>query len=79
MESPTTFFTQETTELQSHERDIDAFELTDEDLDKVTGTWWGHHHRFHHFGSSTAFAANSVAFAGGDTAFAANSVAFAGR
>lgn len=45
MESP---ITQTTQHVSESEWSIDTLELTDEDLEKVTGASWGHFRRFHH-------------------------------
>ena len=67
------------------EANIDAIELTDEDLEKVTGAWghFGSFGSFGHFGSfglfhnSTAIAINNVAIAG-NRSVALSALAFAG-
>lgn len=74
MESPITQTTQHVSEWS-----IDTLELTDEDLEKVTGAWGGHfrgfhHHRFRHhhfrddfndgFSNNAAIAISNVAIAG---------------
>ena len=72
MESP---ITQTIQHVSESEWGIDTLELTDEDLEKVTGASWGHfrhfhHHRFrhhHHFREgfgNTAIAISNVAIAG---------------
>ncbi len=52
---------------------VDAIELTDKDLEKVTGAYWGRHH-FHHGGS---IALNQAAIAGGGGSVALNQAAIA--
>jgi hypothetical protein len=76
MESP---ITQTTQHVSESEWSIDTLELTDEDLEKVTGASWGHfrHSHFRHFNNSTALAINNVAITNG-RAIAINNVAFAG-
>jgi len=75
MEPRITQTTQDLSELTPLERSFDAIELTDEDLEKVTGAWggfghfrhfgrFGHFRHFRHFGGSTAIAISSVAIAG---------------
>jgi len=79
MEPRITQTTQDVSELFPLEGSIDAIELTDEDLEKVTGTW-GHFGRFGHFGhfrNSTAIAINTVAIAGGHRSLAISAVSFA--
>lgn len=67
---------QEVSKLAPIERSIDAIELTDQDLENVTGAW-GHFGHFGHFGNSTAIAINNVAIAG-NRSIALSTVAFAG-
>jgi len=75
MEPRITQTTQDVSELTHLERNIDAIELADEDLEKVTGAWggfghfghfgrFGHFGHFRHFGGSTAIAISTVAIAG---------------
>ncbi len=74
MEPRTTQTTQGVSELTSLEWSTDAIELTDKDLEKVTGAyWWGH--RFHH---STSIALNQAAIANGRGGVAINQAAIAG-
>ncbi|HEY4032833.1 MAG TPA: hypothetical protein VGL94_02590 [Ktedonobacteraceae bacterium] len=80
MEPRITQATQDVSKLLPLEGSIDAIELTDEDLEKVTGTWghfggrggfgfgFRHFHRFpfRHFGhfGGSAISISSVAIAG---------------
>jgi len=55
---------------------VDAIELTDKDLEKVTGAYWGGH-RFHHFHHGGSIALNQAAIAGGGGGVAVNQAAIA--
>lgn len=82
MEPRITQATQDVSELLPLAGSIDAIELTDEDLEKVTGTWGGFggggfgfgHHRFHHF---HRFPFRHFGHFGG-SAIAINNIAIAG-
>lgn len=73
MEPRITPTTQDVSEPSLLEWSFDAIELTDKDLEKVTGAYWGWH-RFHHGGS---IALNQAAIAGGRGGVAVNQAAIA--
>jgi len=68
MESRITKTTQGVSELTSLAWSVDAIELTDKDLEKVTGAYWG---------SRSAIALNQAAIANSRAAIALNQAAIA--
>jgi hypothetical protein len=84
MEPRITQTTQDVSELAPLERSIDAIELADEDLEKVTGAFedfrgFGHFRHFGHFGHFRHFGHfGHFRHFGGSTAIAISSVSIAG-